>query len=152
MNHCNRNFFRTRRRRWRRRRRRRRRLQNLFSAVSRKKLPSDFAEKFSEQREKIGKLGEIRFFSPLQKQKLQSTSSVIFSLKRYSFIFSNKSSEKKITFGPKCLVSNDFELFSVTVDRFPSFRDPNPSRHLNEKRNHVRLFLATGALQKKTED
>ena len=135
MNHCNRNFSDS--------------LRNRFSAVSRKKVRSDFAENFSEQREKIGKLGEIRFFSPpLQKQNCIVRN--FFCPKCYfSIFFGQKSSEKKIIFGPKCLVSDDFDLFSVTEDRFRS-SEPFQTFEWKAKSRQERnsCFLATGALQK----
>ena len=118
MNHCNRNLSDS--------------LRNRFSPE--KKVRSDFAENFSEQREKIGKLGEIRLFSPpLQKQNCIVRN--FFWSKMFLFHFSAKKvPKKKIIFGPKCLVSDDFDLFSVTGDRF---RSSEPFEKLNHARKEI---------------
>ena len=137
MNHCNRNLSDS--------------LRNRFSAVSRKKVRSDFAENFSEQREKIGKLGEIRFFSPpLQKQNCIVRNFFWSKMFLFHFFWQKKvQKKKKKNFGPKCLVSDDFDLFSVTGDRFRS-SEPFQTFEWKAKSRQERnsCFLATGALQK----
>ena len=99
-----------------------------------KKVRSDFAENFSEQREKIGKLGEIRFFSPpLQKQNCIVR--IFFCPKCYFSIFRPKKFRKKSFSVPNV-------WFRMTLTYFPwpgiDFEVRNPSRHLNEKLNHAR--------------
>ena len=90
----------------------------VFCGLQKKKFGPISPKIFRSKERKLENWVKLDFFRLHSKNK--TALSEIFFAQNVTFPFFGQKSSEKIIFGPKCLVSDDFDLFSVTGDRFRS--------------------------------